>query len=53
MSMDDIDPGEFPRKRNRLDSCADGKCGGCPDCLSLQGIMDGEEMMPTDEGDDA
>ena len=44
MSQPDIDPGEFPdwRKRSRLDSCADGMCGGCPNCLEAQGITEDE-----------
>lgn len=46
MTEDNFDPTEFPRKRNRLDSCPDGMCGGCTACLEAQGITE------TDEGDD-
>jgi hypothetical protein len=30
-------------KRNRLDSCEDGCCGGCPSCLEAHGIKEDDE----------
>ena len=41
--------GEPPRKSNRLDSCPDGDCGGCPKCLTLQGFRDEIEDLMIDE----